>query len=354
MFKNRYIPSRMVLLVWVYYIYLVANSFLAGNKDIHLITSSIKILALLAVIDMQIQSNQQKAIEILYYVVGFFCMVDAASIIFFPDGLYQLTTNWNEWSYSISNYWIFGHKNNHAIWFILFGYLTYLHCTNLKKDKAKIICFFYALISVLSMVIIKSSTSLVVIVIVNLAIYKFGFSNNDIRFETKILLYISFIINVLVIFGFTVFLQPIVELFFNKDLTFSGRTLAWQNALFFIAQKPFFGWGIIPESNIQSLLGSIAFVNAHNQILQSLFQGGIILLLIIIVIFIYIANSIDNELDSNYKIVKSACLGALLIELVFEVRLDSQTTWILILVISQFFRSSHERIISDTDLQRGL
>lgn len=63
--------------------------------------------------------------------------------------------------------------------------------------------------------------------------------------------------------------------YFGEDTTFGGRTIIWQTALFYILQKPLFGYGV-------TSLGSFyiaAFVNrrslpAHDELLNVLYQGG--------------------------------------------------------------------------------
>lgn len=53
------------------------------------------------------------------------------------------------------------------------------------------------------------------------------------------------VITILILAGSTGFLKIVVEGIFHKDMTFSNRSQVWQRVVLLIAQKPFFGWGIV-------------------------------------------------------------------------------------------------------------
>ena len=76
------------------------------------------------------------------------------------------------------------------------------------------------------------------------------------------------------------FLGDFVQQAFGKDLTFTGRADVWTKALALIAQRPLSGWGYYDPDSASILYGRWDFANAHNQILESLVEGGLLFLLI--------------------------------------------------------------------------
>lgn len=63
----------------------------------------------------------------------------------------------------------------------------------------------------------------------------------------------------------------------GKNLTFSGRTVIWDNALLLLAQLPLFGYGV--SENTYYVIYKNTPMEAHNMILSQLLQGGLLLLL---------------------------------------------------------------------------
>ncbi|HML45923.1 MAG TPA: O-antigen ligase family protein, partial [Clostridia bacterium] len=61
----------------------------------------------------------------------------------------------------------------------------------------------------------------------------------------------------------------------GKQLDFTGRTSVWDAALYWIRKSPWIGYGVEELSDITRKLGFYFAVNAHNELLQMLYHGGI-------------------------------------------------------------------------------
>lgn len=135
-------------------------------------------LLFLCVIDIVLAKRYEKVISILYIIFLIITIVDIVSIFLFPDGLYQTTTTWNEWSSSNVKGWLLGNKNNHIIWYLTTMYLSYVKyiMTDLKKYKVRwYIVMFITLVTVIH---IQSSTSIVVAIIADIGMLYFQFRKN--------------------------------------------------------------------------------------------------------------------------------------------------------------------------------
>ena len=131
----------------------------------------------------------------------------------------------------------------------------------------------------------------------------------------------------------TGFLGSIVHTLFNKDLTFSNRTIAWGNAVTNIMQRPFTGTGILTSNEMKSVLGSLSFNQAHNEWLQCLWQGGIILFVILVLLLITIARKINRIQNRNLRFMCCMFFISVFIEMAFEVWLGIVFTWLMLLLI---------------------
>ena len=87
----------------------------------------------------------------------------------------------------------------------------------------------------------------------------------------------------LVIFRLQYLLDGLIEVVLHRDLTLTSRTKIWDVALNKISKQLWFGYGAQSEGNLFMISGTQnngLFVrnslSAHNQIIQSLYEGGII------------------------------------------------------------------------------
>jgi len=87
-------------------------------------------------------------------------------------------------------------------------------------------------------------------------------------------------------------------------------------------------------------------MQAHNEWLQCLWQGGIILFVIVTVMFLAVAKRINKIVDSKLKVVANLFLVSIFVEMAFEVWLGSQLTWIMLLMIYKMKCMESEKILS--------
>ena len=150
----------------------------------------------------------------------------------------------------------------------------------------------------------------------------------------------------MILLGSTSLLKPFVEGVLHKDMTFTGRSIAWERVLLLIASKPVFGWGVVDGETATGLLKSIAFVNPHNQLLDCLWQGGIILVFILSLIMITIASNITKIPNRSKRTGIQFVWIGLLIDMIFEVLLGTGATWIWLLLINHLYEFVYEREVS--------
>ena len=158
-----------------------------------------------------------------------------------------------------------------------------------------------------------------------------------VNINTYMLVGICAVVTLMILAGSASFLRPIVEGIFDKDMTFSNRSEVWQQAILLIIQKPLLGWGVTDSETATGLLGSLTFVNAHNQVLNCLWQGGIILFAIFLCIILCTARNINLIINSKYKLVFQAIMVGLMVDMMFEVILGTSATWVCFLLLNNVY-----------------
>lgn len=201
--------------------------------------------------------------------------------------------------------------------------------TDLKKYEVRwYIVMFITLVTVIH---IQSSTSIVVAIIADVSmLYFHSRKKQTIHINIVIVGIVYVIMQTTILMGSITFLQPIITGVLGKDLTFSGRVTAWMNASVYIFQKPISGWGQMTAESAKKMLGSAALVNAHNQWLQILWEGGIIQLVLLMVVFVVMIRKIQQCSEKTISDISNILFTVVLIAMAFEVELGNLVSWVLI------------------------
>lgn len=111
----------------------------------------------------------------------------------------------------------------------------------------------------------------------------------------------------------------------NFDI--NGRRFIWQSALEKIKERPLMGYGI--DGVMLSTFWSNGFNYAHNQLVQNLLDGGIVLTFAFWNMMIGFAKAINRIKTARYRVLCNASLIALLFVMLF----DSTTLYIYMYMI---------------------
>lgn len=103
----------------------------------------------------------------------------------------------------------------------------------------------------------------------------------------------------------------------HKNLTFTNRTVIWDNALGSIKGRPLFGYGIQDTVNLfytYILRPGKPTVNswfsAHNQVIQTLYESGVISMVPVILLAIFAFKRLDQNRNSKmYAIMTAGIIG---------------------------------------------
>ena len=147
--------------------------------------------------------------------------------------------------------------------------------------------------------------------------------------------------------GSTDFLRPIVVGLFGKNMTFTDRVDIWSRALHLIPEKPIWGWGYLGNDYTSALLGRLDWVNCHNQILDTLFIGGVVLLVVLALIFICLCLQANKAKRGNYSWLFVFVFGGLLAQMLFEQTLTMTAVWIVFALLFRLSQVSNSEESKD-------
>lgn len=118
----------------------------------------------------------------------------------------------------------------------------------------------------------------------------------------------------------------------------NGRSFVWQSALEKIKERPVEGYGI--DGILLSTFWTSGFNYAHNQLLQSLLDGGIILTISFWNMIIRFAKEINKITMVKYRVLCNASLISLLFVMLF----DSTTLYVYMYMILSIIFSTRSLI----------
>ncbi len=343
MLKDRFLPSAYSVICAFYLAVFLYKGF--GNFDMEsylsLAAGVFKVLVFVFILEWRLKDGLSVFMPLFGFVMTALVFLDALTVLLFPDGLYRD-------GFGIAR-WILGSKNNRLYWYVIDIALIAWNSRGKGKACLPVVAAFLVFLEA-SMLASESSTSAVALLvgiaggILAIALNKGGRGAPISSYLVVFSVYL--VLNVLILGGSTGFLRDFVSGYLGKDLTFSDRTVIWGEVLKFIQLKPEFGWGYLGTEATSQLLGRIDFVNAHNQILDSLLIGGVFLLALFIATQLLLAFNAAKSDDGSVRLLVCCCGGSLLVQMLFEQTLTLLPVWILFALLNGFClasRSSHGR-----------
>ena len=239
----------------------------------------------------------EEYVAVFHFWMVVFVVINVITQLVYPNGLYVGAT--------LSGMWFFGNRNAFIFFYymgIMFATLHYLT----KYKKLKFSYFLYIALLVFSEIIGGSVTSGISIIVTVLMIV---FLRNIKTSKYKICgisMIVSIILSYLIIsFGVNTSIARVMEMYLNRTVKFTGRTTIWNTALQLLEGHQFMGlgWAEIPVN------WNWDVYQCHNNYLDLIFTGGIILLIIYFAL-VYVA---IRRLDAKEKNISHAILAFLFV-----------------------------------------
>lgn len=185
----------------------------------------------------------------------------------------------------------------------------------INGDRQKLV--FYLFIQVITILYIFSGSNVVGLATMLLCLYLASIKKFLIKHKVSHMVMIMSCIFTLIFFMgnlLEILEQPVVtyiiEDVLGKDVTLTNRIFAWAEAMYGYLQSPIFGWGV-GETGDLFLVGNV-YISAHNQILQNLYEGGLLFFISMIPLIVLFSNA-TQKLNTNLALVSKACFISIVV-----------------------------------------
>lgn len=290
------------LLILTFISYLTIVSIVNSSGILRILSTCIPIMLFATFAQF---ANKEDSISIMHLwarVLFILVLIDLFTVIVFKNGLY-ITVHVKK-TYTAN--WLLGYKTYRATFCLPMLLLFSIEYIGQKqRERLKYICV--AIISILDMYLSQGTTALLGVSMFVLFAWMVCFDTHvlvkPIQFliTRKTLVYVIFI----VVWVITIIIQDNAVIFgdittiLNKSETFSGRTYIWKSTIEAVKASNWLGIGLVGNEVMEAITGGQ--VNAHNQMLTVLLNGGVPLLVIYIVLLLYPTYKVgDTKTETLY------------------------------------------------------
>lgn len=321
--KRRSVSSCLFLIILMETIIFI-SSLINNLNIIDTTINIIQTLTLCILVENCASEDLSNFIKALKCILTTLLVIDFIFVLAYPQGI----------RIGLYDTWLFGAKNAQITYILPTVFCTYVDGFIINKKNTKSLLYLIAvlLISVYILLIVKSATSIITLIIFTLLLL---FSTNKIysklNIKTISLIYLVVVI-LIIFFQIQNNFSDLFHSLFGKDPTFTGRTDIWDKSLDYIKAQPFLGYGLEPSQIRTIKMNNIAALNCHNMLLEILYDGGLVLFSVFCIFWKKICEKVDNFSRNNDQILKSLLI-AYMIELLTEAFSFEILLWIFILVI---------------------
>lgn len=285
----------------------LATIYCGGNYT-SLFLAIFNALAICLVVEMGLKTDPDALLDGASFTLGLFVLINFATILLFPQGMYEFNT-------FTQNYFL-GYRNNSIMLFfpaIIFSIVRSLR----KYNKLTLSSFVITAVSFATVILAFSATSVIGMTVFTLFLLLALINKmpNFLNIITYLAINIAYFFGVIILRLQEAFAFIIVDML-GRDLTFTGRTKIWDSALAAFAKSPVFGVGEIENQASRDLIGA---THAHNYYLDLLYKSGLPGFLIFFAILIICGMALyRNRKNGKIPFVVSGAICAFMIMLQSE------------------------------------
>lgn len=282
-----------LLLMAFYGIRLCITLWYVPQNFMRVIMNAYPIMGLVCISEILLERNARLYIRGFAGILKILCIVNALQSLLMPNLFYQK--------------YIIGGENQ-----IVFSYIISVVLEKVYGEKK---IKWYVMLLTLSIIRIFSAGNLLGWIIF-LAIYYYYRKPRKIKSIAFFYAYCISWILIVIVRVQNVFAWLIVGIL-HKNLTLTNRTVIWDNALGSIKKRPLFGYGVQNTVNLFYTyifrIGKPAvnsWFSAHNQVIQTLYESGIVSMIPIMLLSIIAFKRLDeNRKNKMYPVVAAGIIG---------------------------------------------
>ncbi len=263
---NKFVISKEVIILVIFSLFLFLSTLLYSFENLYEWSKYILSFIIPSIIFyFYLKNYSVQLLGSLEIILGAEIFINVITQIIFPNGLYLTGGRGTTIAFvlGMENRFFFTY-----ITFLAFG-IPLINCY--KRFKV----FYYVTLIVINISLFYawSVGAMIAIVIFDilLILNYFKIFPLNIKKATIILLFLNLGI---VFFQIQQYFASFIENVLKKSVTFSGRTALWNMAIDYIKQRFLFGYGMNSSEDLMKMY--VGLVHPHNQLLQVLFQSGVL------------------------------------------------------------------------------
>ena len=260
------------------------------------------LIIIVAVVVMQLYKNQLvRLVRVFRFYLAILVALNFVYIIIFPDGAYSSLV------YKKYN-WLLGYKSSLQCYIV--PYLCFERLESSYSNK-KLRFYIMSLLCLIESMLSRNAM-LTVGVLLLVIFWIFDITKRLSVFNNSIYIAAYGVINSLFILfsnlltGSGFFRGLLIFLGKNNDL--GGRmSVIWPRAIRMISEQWGFGYGVYKSEFYTNYFGGMGRVHAHNQLLQILLDGGVVLLIIYFIWMLYSCSVLNKNMDCRSSHIILSC-----------------------------------------------
>lgn len=305
-----YSTTKLLLLG---YVIILISSIINGRSLNDAIHDMISVVGMMLLFNCGFEIRKTKFIELMKVLLIALSIINFVSILLYPDGIYFRSGYYANW--------VWGYKNVH-IRYLIPACVLLINGRLKDNEKLGVVDYIALVFTLLSSVMVKSSTAIGGALIFALLVITENLRSKGVQ------RFIKFFINPLtitigiavlyyvVLWGDSAFLGGVLQKYFGRDLTFTGRVYIWTKCIDLIKTHLLFGMGYLNNVEFYSLINIGIGAHPHNYFIGILFYGGIISFVMFFMAYI---RTFKNYRANKNNAAANICLWAILSFLVMGI-----------------------------------
>lgn len=320
--RNDFTNQRVCVLLVIYYTYFLAVTLLNGGRTKSLFVQAVHFIGFVLYLDIVLKNNPKELFNSFLNILIVFIIINCLMVFILENGLYETT-------YYTNNY-LLGYDNQNINFILPALVLVLLKNDIYKKCKGQIVII-YTLAWITTIKVWSGMSIIVMALMTIVAIFCFRGSKSFFvkhlftgkLFNLKNLFIVDIVANVaLVYYRLQYYFEYLIVNVLHRNLTLTSRTLIWDRAINQIKKRPWFGYGR-EEYQFRALKNGFranhpAGLHSHSRFLETLYSGGIIMLVLFLGIIYYAASRLNKVKDTTFAKILSFGIFIYLIGMLTE------------------------------------
>lgn len=261
--------------------------------------------AVALLVEMTVRDQARTLLLALRWVLGAIVLLNFATVVLFPEGLWQAGFEPN---------WLLGHRNNFGGPLVsAIGVSAALDM--ITRRRLSLVTVGIAAAALASVVITWSASSVVAVFAAALVVLLASLTRHGLIVLRPWAMIAAYAATAIGVVGFRIqeHMGDFIEGVLNRSTDLTGRTRIWDLALNLIRESPVWGHGIQKAENNGLTYYDPNFVHAHNGELDMLLNGGLLVFSVYVVLLIAVVRRTHASYRSRAVQILYLCMVILLV-----------------------------------------